>query len=241
MTPLFRAFLARSFALQRRYFTDYALGLLVKVFFFTAILYTSQGYSARPAYVAGFLLWYLAAHLLARMANFFLEEAYLGTLGRLLASPHSPAALVVALSLAELSMALPWVAALAVYARLSGVSLAGLGPEALAASLLALTGVWGLGLSLLAASLRYKQVRSFTEMLTFYLLLFSGFFVPGEKLPLALRTLNTLNPLEWAVRVFLGEGFGPLLAVTVFWVLVGGVAFAHSYSWGRRSGRLLDY
>lgn len=107
MTPLFRAFLARSFALQRRYFTDYALGLLVKVFFFTAILYTSQGYSARPAYVAGFLLWYLAAHLLARMANFFLEEAYLGTLGRLLASPHSPAALVVALSLAELSMALP--------------------------------------------------------------------------------------------------------------------------------------
>ncbi len=113
MILLFRAFLARSFALQRRYFADYALGLLVKVFFFTAILYASQGHSAREAYVAGFLLWYLAAHLLARMANFFLEEAYLGTLARLLASPHPPAAIVAALSLAELLMALPWVAALA--------------------------------------------------------------------------------------------------------------------------------
>lgn len=241
MILLFRAFLARSFALQRRYFADYALGLLVKVFFFTAILYASQGNSARPAYVAGFLLWYLAAHLLARMANFFLEEAYLGTLARLLASPHPPAAIVAALSLAELLMAVPWVAALAVYARLAGVSLSGLGPDALVAGLLALVGVWGIGLTLLAASLRYKQVGSFTEMLTFYLLLFSGFFVPGEKLPLAARALNALNPLEWAVGIFSGRGFGPLLFAAAFWVLVGGAAFARGYGWARRRGRLLDY
>ncbi len=241
MILLFRAFLARSLALQRRYFADYALGLLVKVFFFAAILYASQGHSAREAYVAGFLLWYLAAHLLARMANFFLEEAYLGTLARLLASPHPPVAIVAALSLAELLMALPWVAALAVYARLSGVSLAGLGASALVAGLLALVGVWGLGLTLLAASLRYQQVGSFTEMLTFYLLLFSGFFVPGEKLPLTLRAVNLLNPLEKAVGVFSGGGFGPLGLAAAFWVLVGGVAFALGYRWARQSGRLLDY
>ncbi|RTI15725.1 hypothetical protein CSW23_08265 [Thermus scotoductus] len=72
--------------------------------------------------------------MLASMVNFFLSVSYLGPLVGLLASPRSPAALVVALSRADLSMARPWVAALAVYARRSGVSLAGLGPEALAAS-----------------------------------------------------------------------------------------------------------
>ncbi len=241
MILLFRAFLARSLALQRRYFADYALGLLVKVFFFTAILYASQGSPARPVYVAGFLLWYLAAHLLARMANFFLEEAYLGTLARLLASPHPLAAIVAALSLAELLMALPWIAALGFYAWLSGVSLAGFGPEALGAGLLALIGVWGLGLALLAASLRYKQVGSFTEMLTFYLLLFSGFFVSGEKLPFAVRAVNTLNPLFQAVMALSGQGFLGLLAVAMFWLLVGGAVLAYGHRWGKRTGRLLDY
>ncbi len=241
MILLFRAFLGRSLALQRRYFTDYALGLLVKVFFFTAILYASQGSPERPVYVAGFLLWYLAAHLLARMANFFLEEAYLGTLARLLASAHPVAAIVAALSLAELLMALPWVAALGFYAWLSGVSLAGFGLGALGAGLLALMGVWGLGLALLAASLRYKQVGSFTEMLTFYLLLFSGFFVSGEKLPLAVRVVNALNPLYQTVMALSGRGVVGLLAVTAFWLLVGGAVLAYGYRWAKRTGRLLEY
>ncbi len=241
MILLFRAFLARSLAVQRRYFTDYALGLLVKVFFFTAVLYSSQGNPERPVYVTGFLLWYLAAHLLARMANFFLEEAYLGTLARLLASPHPVAAVVAALSFAELLVALPWVAALGLYAWLSGVSLAGFGPGALGAGLLALLGVWGLGLALLAASLRYKQVGSFTEMLTFYLLLFSGFFVPEEKLPLAVRVANGLNPLYQAVAALSGQGVLGLLATAAFWLLVGGVALAYGYRWAKRAGRLLEY
>jgi len=238
---LFRAFLARSYAVQKRYFADYALGLLVKVFFFTAILYDSQGSLVRPTYVVGFLLWYLAAHLLARMANFFLEEAYLGTLARLLASPHPPAAIVAALSLAEILVALPWVAALGVYAWWSGVSLAGIGAAALGVGLLVLLGVWGLGLTLLAASLRYKQVGSFTEMLTFYLLLFSGFFVSWGKLPLAVRAINALNPLYQAVMAFSGRGYWGLMIAVAFWLLAGGLIFVRSYRWAVKTGRLLEY
>ncbi len=241
MTRLFRALLARSLATQRRYFADYALGLLIKVFFFTAILYASQDSPARPAYVAGFLLWYLSAHLLARMANFFLEEAYLGTLARLLASPHPPAAIVAALSLVEMLVSLPWVVVLGFYALASGVALFRLGAATLGAGLLALAGVWGLGLTLLAASLRYKQVGSFTEMLTFYLLLFSGFFVSSEALPHAMRAVNALNPLYQAMVAIEGGGFGGLLAAAGFWLLVGGLALASGYRWARRTGRLLDY
>lgn len=241
VSRLFLAFLARGYAVQKRYFADYALGLLVKVFFFTAILYGSQGSTMRSTYVAGFLLWYFAAHLLARMANFFLEEAYLGTLARLLSSPHPPMAIVAALSLAELLVALPWVAALGVYAWWSGVSLSGLGLGALVAALLALLGVWGLGLALLAASLRYKQVGSFTEMLTFYFLLFSGFFVSWEKLPLLVRAINALNPLYQTVMALSGHAYWGLLASAAFWLLTGGLALAYSYRWALRAGRLLDY
>ena len=112
---------------------------------------------------------------------------------------------------------------------------------ALGAALLALLGVWGLGLALLAASLRYKQVGSFTEMLTFYLLLFSGFFVSWEKLPLMVRAINALNPLYQMVMALSGREYLGLLASAAFWLLTGGLALAYSYRWALRAGRLLDY
>ena len=231
---LFRAFFFRSLLLNRRYFTDYLFGFFIKLLFFLAVLYQSGG---EAAMVYGFLLWYLGAHLLSRMAGFFLEEAYLGTLPRLLASPHSPLALVFTLALSELLVSLFWVAGLGLAAFAYGARLFSLFPGALFTGVLVLVAVFGLGLILLAASLRFKQVASLAEVVNFYLLLFSGFFVPLADLPMLFDLLNVLNPFTHLVA---GRTLG-LAATSGFWLFAGIVSFQLSLALAKRRGDLLDY
>jgi len=241
MIATVRAFFFRSLAIQKRYFLDYSLGLLIKIFFFTAVIYNSRGSNQQPIYVAGFLLWYLSSHLLARMANFFLEESYLGTLARLLASPHKPVSLIAAMSITELLVSVPWVLALAVYSLFCGVPALHLGAREALVLLFGIVGVWGIGLTLLAASLRFKQVGSLTEMLTFYLLLFSGFFVESSKLPGAVHLINAANPLYQAISDINNGGYIKSALVALFWLTVGLGLFNALYARARKDGSLLNY
>ncbi len=240
MAQLIHAFVARRWAEQKRYVLDYLLGLVIKLLFFAAVLANLPRPDLATPYVWGFLLWYLAAHLLSRMGNLFLEEAYLGTLPRLLAGRHHPLAAVLAASLAEIVVTLPWVTLMLLLASLQ-VRLYLAWPHLWVVSLLVLLGIWGMGLALLALALEYKVIGSVIEMVIFYLLLFSGFFVDSAKLPSVLNYLNAVNPLYQGVAAMHGGSLALLAGVVSGWIIGGWLLFVCLYRAALRKGALLDY
>ena len=243
----------------RHYRLDYAVGLGLKLMFFLTMLWAYPGLppAQQSVRIYGFLLWYLAAHLLAKMSNLVLEEAYLGTWEQILSSRTSLWAFLLAQGMAEIVLSLVWVLPFSLIAAAltpfwqawhtlgwtNWLHWAGL-------TLLTLTALLGLGVGLFGISIRYKQIGSLSELLIFALLFFSGFFFPVNQLPLWARPMIALSPLYWAVRgaqALLLQGQGPILAWqalllhAVGWGLIGSLVTRFYWHWALRQGTLTRY
>lgn len=244
------AWLKKS-AEYRAYLFDFSVGLAIKFIFFTAALYVLPLSDPASAMVRvyGFVIWYLSAHLLAKVGNLLIEEAYLGTVGQVLVAriPFSHFALSV--GILELGFSGLWVTAFVLIAAAIAPILQALrslwdvGIRASVFAVSSFVGIGGVGLVLLGLSIRFKRVGALAEVLNFYFLFFSGFFFPVEQLPPAVRQVDVLSPLFWAV-VGLTDGWRNLpyaLASSTFWLLLGLAVFRHSWEWARRAGRLTAY
>lgn len=234
----FRAAIIKKLGEYRHYLIDYIVGLLVKIVFFVAMLvaYPEPELLDNLARVGGFILWYLAAHVLAKMSNVFIEEASLGTLLQVLSARTPLLLYLVVHAIAEVVMSTIWIGAFVVLAGLltpvwtavGQLSLWQVG-TALGVMILALVAVMGMGLVLFGLSIRFKRVGSISEVLSFWMLFFSGFYIPSSDLPRAIVVISSASPLWWAFEILsrlLHEG--PLgltvvgLAVnTTVWISAG--------------------
>lgn len=235
----------------RRYWLDFTVGLAIKFIFFLGTLYAIPVETGREAAarVFGFSLWYLSAHLVAKLGNAALEEAYLGTLEQVLSTRTRPGILLLGTIVAELLLSTLWVALFLVLATaILGPRRLWTGAAAIAApaavfGLAGLAGMTGVGLLIMGVSLRFKQVGAVTEVILYYMLVFSGFFLPAGSLPRGFHALNGLSPLAWAVRGVL-EGwrvFGPACLVAACWLAAGVAVLLSQWNWSRRAGRLGSY
>lgn len=238
----------------RRYWLDFVVGLAIKCIFFLGALFAVPG--APPAELAlrvlGFGLWYLSSHGVAKMGNMALEEAYMGTAEQVLVTRTHPARWLAGTVFVELLFSAVWVAVFAVIAAiLTGPAvllhgLATVGWSGLLLGSAGLAGMVGCGLVALGLSLRFKQVGSLVEVFLYYLLVFSGFFLPPGALPAVLQVLNAISPMA---RVIDGIRWtwhgGPLAlalltawAVAFLWLLGGWFVLRRQWAWARRFGRL---
>ncbi len=207
----FRAFLIKKLAEYRHYRLDYTVGVLIKLIFFVAMLLSlgAEDTLGLVVRVTAFALWYFAAHILGKLGNIMIEEASLGTLAQILVTRTSLTAFAIVSGLTEAVVSTIWVVPFLVLvaaarlipigpviAALSGLTVAGIALTAV----LALGGIIGIGLTLFGVSLAWKQVGSFTEVVIFYMLLFSGFFLPLERVPALIMLLGYASPLYWAVQ-----------------------------------------
>ncbi len=243
----------------RHYRLDYGVGLGLKVMFLLAMLwaYPELPPAWQAARIYGFVLWYLAAHLLAKMSNLVLEEAYLGTWEQILTSRTSLWTFLVAQGVAEVLLSLVWVFPFSlIAAMLTPFWRAWTALPAMHVLLwLGMTGLtfvalMGMGVALFGVSIRYKQVGSLSELLIFALLFFSGFFFPVAQLPGWLQSLAVLSPLYWAytwAQALLVEGRltvpagQAVLLQSAGWWLVGYLVTRASWTWARRQGTLTQY
>ena len=245
------AALLKKRAEYRRYWLDFAVGLAIKCIFFLGALYAAPAADPRETAVRvfGFSLWYLSAHVVAKLGNMALEEAYQGTAEQLLVTRTRPGQLLAGVVVAETLLSALWVGLfLAVATVLAGPErlwsgAAAVAGRALVFGLAGLLGMIGMGLVLLGLSLRFKQVGALTEVVLYYLLVFSGFFLPGDTLPWALHLLNQLSPLARAVDG-VRAGWSTAAAaglVSAGWLVAGCAVLYSQWQWARRAGRLGSY
>ena len=249
-----RAALLKKTAEYRRYWLDFAVGLAIKCIFFLGALFAVPDAPPRETAlrVVGFGLWYLWAHVLAKMGNLVLEEVYQGTAEQVLVTRSRPVLLLAGTIAAEGLFSAIWVASfLVVAAALIGPTDLARGMQGLLGPALLLVpagmaGMVGMGLAALGLSLRFKQVGSLTEVLLYYLLVFSGFFLPPGAMPAVLEGLNGLSPLARVVDGIRASwhGASPWLAgagawaVAVAWIVVGAWVLRTQWAWARRAGRV---
>jgi len=69
----------------------------------------------------------------------------------------------------------------------------------LAAAVVALLGLLGMALTVFGLSIEFKRAGSFAEVLIFFMLFFSGFFIPRDQVPQAIEALASVSPLYWFV------------------------------------------
>jgi ABC-2 type transport system permease protein len=235
----------------RAYLFDFAVGLAIKFVFFMAALYVAPLVEPAAAMVRvyGFVIWYLSAHLLAKTANVLIEEAYLGTLGQVLVARIPFSLFALSVGLVELLFSSLWVMGfLAIAGAVAPIlpalrTLWGDGAKAAVFAAVNFAGMGGLGLLLLSMSIRFKRVGAIAEILTFYLLFFSGFFFPISQLPTVVRHVDVLSPLYWAI-LGITKGWRALpyaLASSLFWLFLGMILFRYYWDWARRAGTLTAY
>ncbi|MFC0298441.1 ABC transporter permease [Geobacillus jurassicus] len=96
---------------------------------------------------------------------------------------------------------------------------------------------------ILGLSFRLKQVGAVTEVLLYYLLMFSGFFLSPKLLPSVFHVLNFFSPLSWAVHGMRAgwPALVPALLVSCFWVGAGVIVLRSQWNWARKAGKLGSY
>jgi ABC-2 type transport system permease protein len=235
----------------RRYWFDFTVGLMIKFIFFLGTLYASpiQSGTEAAARLFGFSLWYLSAHVIAKLGNAAIEEAYLGTAEQMLATRTPPALILVGIIISEMVLSLVWVVLFLVCAA-AMLGFADIwhstwliAERIIVFCTVSLIGMIGIGIFILGLSFRLKQVGAVTEVLLYYLLIFSGFFLSPGLLPSAFHVLNILSPLAWAVTG-MREGWqalGPALLSSCFWLATGLIILKWQWNWARRTGKLGSY
>ncbi len=213
--------------------------------FFLGTLYASPIQTGKEATVKlfGFSLWYLSAHLISKLGNTVIEEAYLGTAEQVLSTKTAPWKILTGVVIAEVALSSMWVTLFFVCAALmigfseilSGI--VSMITEIVVFGGVSLIGMTGIGVFILGLSLRLKQVGAVTEVLLYYLLIFSGFFLSSNVLPTAFHILNYFSPLSWAVQG-VNEGwpvFFPALGISLLWLAMGSLVLKQQWHWARKT------
>jgi ABC-2 type transport system permease protein len=235
----------------RRYWFDFTVGLIIKFVFFLGTLYASPIQTGKEATLKlfGFSLWYLSAHLISKLGNTVIEEAYLGTAEQVLSTKTPPWQVLMGVVIAEIALSSVWVVLFFICAALmigfseilSGIL--SMITEIVVFGGVSLIGMTGIGVFILGLSLRLKQVGAVTEVLLYYLLIFSGFFLSSNLLPTAFHILNYFSPLSWAVQG-VNEGwpvFFPALGISLLWLAMGSLVLKQQWHWARKNGKIGSY
>ena len=257
--PLKAAFVKKK-AEYRHYLLDYIIDLLIKFVFFVAMMaaYPKTQPVESVVRVSCFILWYLAAHVMAKMSNILVEEAYLGTLPQILTTKTSLFIYLIAHTAAEVVMSLIWIVGFLALAAFLMPFWTTLGPlslwqvgTGLVVIAIALLGIVGMGLFLFGLSIKFKQVGSVSELLIFVMLLFSGFFIPPDRLPHVLISIDLVSPLWWAFdllnRILLCQFVGiyslilTQAIISISWIIVSIVITNRLLRRAKMRGTLLNY
>ena len=201
----------------------------------------------------GFLVWNLCMKVMAAIPQMVEDEASVGTLENVIASPLSPLTTLVmrtcvlcvryAIETALLGLALGLLLKLPIV----------LSPAAVLVILLTLAGACGVGVALAGLALVYKSVGSIAGVVANLALLVSGALVPINALGSAFVVLKFLFPTTWGIDMlrqvmiggypvgWLSAEFSGLILQTVLLIGAGALVFQACLSKAKMQGSLSTY
>ena len=197
----------------------------------------------------GFVLWYFTSHLFAKLSNFIIEEAYLGTISQVLTSKAPLWAFFSGLIIVEVGFSSLWVLAFILLAwtiiplgDILQLAFSQSG-KLISLGLIALIGMSGMGLFLLGFSLRFKQVNALSEVILFYMLFFSGFFFDIDRLPDGIKWANFISPLYWASQgvTLSSNTFLGAFVSSAIWLITGILIMRYFWKQAMQLGKLTTY
>lgn len=208
-----------------------------------------------PAALIGYLIWLYAAKVIVTMSWNLRDESQTGTLEQIYMSPTAAEWLLLSQAVSRLLtttiLIIPLVTSLIL---LLDVRLP-LRPAALLILLLTILGLFGFGLLLAGATLRFKQVESFADLVQYGLIFFNGAFIPIERFPPWLADFARLLPTTQGIRLLRdillnGQSLANLWSGgTLLWLTLHSLAFFLAgwliFKWcetaARRRGTLGQY
>jgi len=192
---------------QWHYKLNYFSGIVATLIFFLGLVLV-VGREGDPllTMVMGFLFWVYGTGIIDELTIYTVEEAQLGTLEQIFATRTPVWAMLISKLIAMVTLTTARVILfllLIVFIQkdlLYYIGRANWG-AIIIVGLFILISLSGVGTIMFGLTLIFKRVGTFSTIIQYALLFFSGILVPIEQLPVPLRIISYLSPLTYGVRV----------------------------------------
>jgi ABC-2 type transport system permease protein len=197
--------IGKSFLHDWHYQFDRLVELIVMAMTFTGLSFLVGGgrveKAALPGALLGYVVWLCAAKVIVTMSWNLRQETQTGTLEQMYMSPTPAEFLLLGQAISRLITTAILVTPLVlVMVFVLDVELP-LRAATLPILLLTLLGLFGFGLLLAGATLLFKQVESFADLVQYGLIFFNGALIPIERFPAWLAAVAQTLPTTQGIRL----------------------------------------
>lgn len=187
----------------------------------------SQGYA-----LIGMMLWRCTIICLQTSCGIIQKELRLGTLEQLMSSSYSFLKLLIVrleakmlIEIWKLFLAMLVIAAIfniKFYNEVDFILI-------ITAFLVSIAGAFGMGFIVAGIALVYKKASALVNSISYFVLFFTGVFIPLELLPDSFSLIAKSLPFIWAINTIQSNQFNycfvSLVMTSIFWLVLGCIIF----------------
>ena len=210
MIYVLRAELLKFLYDLKKYRFNYTMGLIGTFILLTGIYWGAKSLSVsggNATMFVGIVLWLFASTCISDASNHLFEERYYGTIEQLSITRFSLLQIFMARFFVDLLLSIVEIIVIGIPLFLIffpglGVFFAGVKHAIISLMLIIflILTLYGFGLFLAALGLIFKRVGTFSGILEYLILFFTGIVVPYESMPEVLRIVANILPMGLGIR-----------------------------------------
>jgi ABC-2 type transport system permease protein len=205
---VFLAELRKYFLEIKNYYPDHIGNLVTTYIFFMGFFFivkSGSDYTGAAGQmgqsIIGFFIWFFSTSVVFESSVTISEEKRVGTLEQILLKPAGFVNIMLARSVCWAIVSFVEVSFLLIFiAMTTGVSVPFKGPV-IPVMLLTMVGLYGFGFIMSGLTILYTKTASFSSILNYFFLFFTGAMVKVEVLPPVLRSISKSLPLTQGISL----------------------------------------
>lgn len=259
---VFLAELRKYFLEIKNYYPDHIGNLVTTYIFFMGFFFivkSGNDYTGAAGQmgqsIIGFFIWFFSTSVVFESSVTISEEKRVGTLEQILLKPAGFVNIMLARSVCWAIVSFVEVSFLLIFIAITtGVSVPFRGPV-VPVMLLTMVGLYGFGFIMSGLTILYTKTASFSSILNYFFLFFTGAMVKVEVLPPVLRSISKSLPLTQGISLakdiaatdlswaaFLSDDrLMWLILNSAFYFAAGLMFFRMVYAHAKRKGVLKQY
>lgn len=259
---VFLAELRKYFLEIKNYYPDHIGNLITTYIFFMGFFFIVKSGSSYTGItgqigqsIIGFFIWFFSTSVVFESSVTISEEKRVGTLEQLLLKPAGFVNIMLARSVCWAIVSFVEISILLIFISLTTRVSIPFRIEAIPVMLLTMIGLYGFGFIMSGLTILYTKTASFSSILNYFFLFFTGAMVNLEALPSVLRTISKSLPLTQGISLakdiaatdpswtaFLSDNRLLWLTInSVFYFAAGLTFFRIVYAHAKRKGVLKQY
>ena len=200
MINLVKAETKRYFIEIKTYYPDQIVDVIVKYLLFTLFFYGFTQNATSVSYI-GYLYWIVASCIISELSVNVSYEKQTGTFEQLILKPYPCWLIMIVRTYIVLLVTLAKSAALVLVIGITLPVSFSFSLSLLPVFLVSIIGYTGLGLLLSGLTLKFTKIASFEAIISYGLLLLSGFLIPYASMPHGIRILLSFLPFSAGIEV----------------------------------------